>query len=209
MADEKPNRKDSDWLQGNDGPGRDFDEALARYASKYAAVEPRAGLEERIMANLQAEQTTRVATFGWWRWAIAGAMAAVVVVGLTLAWRSAKPSKPTVANRSQPSTQESRKSTPVIVAQDSTAIHSRGHTLIRRATIHRPSTAPGENIPKLDQFPSPQPLSEQEEILASYVNQYPEHASLMAQARMEALRRDQEEELRETGTNSTRDSQPQ
>ena len=36
--------------------------------------------------------------------------------------------------------------------------------------------------PKLDQFPSPQPLSEQEKILTNYVAQYPEHAVLIARA---------------------------
>jgi hypothetical protein len=45
-------------------------------------------------------------------------------------------------------------------------------------------------MPKLDQFPSPQPLSEQEKILAAYVAKYPEDALLLAQARAEALRRD-------------------
>jgi hypothetical protein len=48
--------------------------------------------------------------------------------------------------------------------------------------------------PKLDQFPSPQPLSEQEKILASYVQEYPENAVLLARARTEALRKDQLEE---------------
>jgi hypothetical protein len=69
--------------------------------------------------------------------------------------------------------------------------------------------AVGANSPKLDQFPSPQPLSEQEKILASYVNQFPDHAALLAQARMEMLRRDREEELRQAGADSTQDSQPQ
>ena len=49
--------------------------------------------------------------------------------------------------------------------------------------------------PKLDQFPSPQPLSEQEKILESYVANYPEHAALIARARAEELRRDAAEEM--------------
>jgi hypothetical protein len=51
--------------------------------------------------------------------------------------------------------------------------------------------------PKLDVFPSPLPLSEQEKILAIYVAQYPQHAALVAEARMDALRQ-QEEERRRT-----------
>jgi hypothetical protein len=50
------------------------------------------------------------------------------------------------------------------------------------------------STPKLAQFPSPQPLSEQERILASYVAKYPEQAALVAQARAQALQQDREEE---------------
>jgi hypothetical protein len=50
--------------------------------------------------------------------------------------------------------------------------------------------------PKLDQFPSPRPLSEQEKLLQSYVAEYPERAVLIARARTEALRQDQLEEMK-------------
>jgi hypothetical protein len=62
--------------------------------------------------------------------------------------------------------------------------------------------------PKLDQFPSPQPLSKQEKILANYVTEYPEHAALIAEARMEMLRRDQEEELPQPSADRNGVSQP-
>ena len=48
----------------------------------------------------------------------------------------------------------------------------------------------------MDQFPSPHPLSEQEQILAMYINQDPEHAALIAEARMETLRQDEAEKMR-------------
>jgi len=201
MADEKPNRRNPDWLR------RDDDLALDAVLAKYTAAEPRVGLEERILANLRAERD-RIPNRVWWRWAIAGVLAAIMIVGVTLTWRSAKPSQPTAANRPQSSLHESQKPGTEVTVQDNTA-QPHEHTPIRRATVRPPRTAVGEKSPKLDQFPSPQPLSEQEKILASYVNQYPEHASLIAQARMETLRRDQEEELREASTNSTRESQPQ
>jgi hypothetical protein len=47
-------------------------------------------------------------------------------------------------------------------------------------------------------------LSEQEEILASYVVKYPEHAALIAQARAETLRRDSEEEADTAATGGIR-----
>jgi hypothetical protein len=46
------------------------------------------------------------------------------------------------------------------------------------------------SAPKLDQFPSPQPLNEQENILVSYVAKFQDHAALVARARMESLRQE-------------------
>jgi hypothetical protein len=68
---------------------------------------------------------------------------------------------------------------------------------IRKSPVRRSS--PKVEIaaaPRLDQFPSPQPLSEQEKILASYVEKYPERSVLLARARTEALRQDQLEEMK-------------
>ena len=47
--------------------------------------------------------------------------------------------------------------------------------------------------PRMPEFPSPAPLTEQEKILAQYVAKYPEHAALIAEARTEELHRDEEE----------------
>jgi hypothetical protein len=49
--------------------------------------------------------------------------------------------------------------------------------------------------PKLEQFPAPQPLSEQEKLLQAYVAKYPEQAGLVARARTEELRQEQLEEI--------------
>jgi hypothetical protein len=64
--------------------------------------------------------------------------------------------------------------------------------LSRHAVVR--STTPAAVSPKLDQFPSPQPLSEQEKILAGYAIKYPDYAALIAQARSDELRRDSLEE---------------
>jgi Zn-dependent M16 (insulinase) family peptidase len=55
--------------------------------------------------------------------------------------------------------------------------------------------------PKLDRFPSPQPLSDQEKLLASYVADDPHHAVLIARAQAELEKRDHEEEMREMNAN--------
>ena len=49
-------------------------------------------------------------------------------------------------------------------------------------------------LPKLDQFPSPQPLSEQEKLLASYVAVYPKQAAVLARLRTEELERERIEQ---------------
>jgi hypothetical protein len=63
----------------------------------------------------------------------------------------------------------------------------------RRHPAALPSVAAN---PKLAQFPSPQPLGEQERLLAEYVASFPEQASLVAEARAENLRLDLEERQR-------------
>lgn len=204
MADKNNPRTDAGWPQENDAFSHKLDAALA----EYAAVEPRAGLEQRILANLRAEQF-QTPDRARWRWAVAGTVAAVMVVTLALLWRSDQPSERVVANHSKAAVQDSKESGTQVAAHNSVASRPRTHVPIRRASANRLRTAAvAANGPKLDQFPSPQPLSEQEKILASYVSQDPEHAALIAQARMEVLRRDREEELQEAGTNRARNSQP-
>ena len=61
--------------------------------------------------------------------------------------------------------------------------------------------------PKLEVFPSPLPLTEQEKLLAGYITEQPEHAILLARAQAEALRRDQEEEMRESSSTGGENSQ--
>ncbi|MGD0417120.1 MAG: hypothetical protein ABSA80_17310 [Terriglobales bacterium] len=96
---------------------------------------------------------------------------------------------------------------PQVAAIQSTA--SRVADAAREVARRRPANRPLGHLvvagtPKLAQFPSPQPLSEQERILASYVALYPETAALVAQARAEALQRDREEEAAEAATGSMR-----
>jgi len=61
--------------------------------------------------------------------------------------------------------------------------------------IRRNPAAPKN--PKLDQFPSPHPLSEQEEMLACYVAQFNDEAVIVARVRTEAMRLDREREMQE------------
>jgi hypothetical protein len=170
-----------------------FDRELDAALAKYAAVEPRLGLEERVLASLQAvhiadSRATR------WLWCAAGALA-VVIVALALVWRSSTLHAPRIATHhgtGAPSVIPS--GSPGITEVGTNGAHSHPFQPSARhgkRPMHATATAAAN--PKLDRFPSPQPLSAQEQILQDYVADYPEQAVLIARARNEALQRDAEE----------------
>jgi hypothetical protein len=185
---------------------RDVDQWLESALSHYGKAEARTGLESRILANLQAERS-RIATRRRWWWAAgtATALAAILAV-VWVGGRGRESNPPSTAGASMATGREAARGSiqprpaPQVphpaseVAQRRTA-----NRLVRDLAVVRP--------PKLAQFPSPQPLSEQEKILVSYVTKYPKHAALVAQARTEALRRDREEEIRNPISGSNEGSQ--
>lgn len=181
--------------QHKNGKQHDLDRMLDAALSKYAAAEPRAGLEDRVLANLRAEQV-RVPDRAWWRWSVIAVVVAVSVVGLVLTRRSDKQSHPVVANRPVVTTQppKERAMQTVSNAQRSGVRPVPTNALGKVTVPPPPPTVAIARPPKLDQFPSPQPLSEQEKILQNYVAENPEQAVLLARARTEALRQDQLEE---------------
>ena len=170
---------------GADGPEDELDRVLNSALAMFATVEARAGLEERVLANLRTEESTEHRT--WRAWGLAAALLTLTIVAV--AWHSSRQTRAPIANQiATPAEVKPVESgslqIPVI----------RSASPVRRAKIPK-RQAPLEN-PKLDQFPSPQPLSEQEKILAMYIDTYPENAALIAEARMEALHRDMEERRR-------------
>ena len=61
---------------GQDRPVGELDRVLDAALAKYAAVEPRDGLEARILANLRTEQAESLRRV-WWKWALVAATAAI------------------------------------------------------------------------------------------------------------------------------------
>ena len=181
--------------------GDELDRVLDAALAKYTAVEPRTGLEERVLANLRS--AAPLANGAWWRWSLAVAAAAVLLIAITLAWRSRAPSRPAIANH--PTSTEHRNAAPEkdVAQHDTNAIP---RPRIARRTHALGSASVVAAVPKLDQFPSPHPLSEQEQILAAYVAQFHDEAVLVARARTEAMERDREQEMREAGSDGS-DSQ--
>jgi hypothetical protein len=175
----------------------ELDRQLEVMLAEFATVEPRAGLEERVLANLRTKQD-RAEERSLWRWPALAVLAAILLVTVSLVWRSAK-SKPDLTVQHPPKATHFETQVGDSRGGGSVPRHMAGSK--RRFKPHAfnrtvPETA---SAAKLDQFPSPQPLSEQEKILARYVTKYPEHAALIAQARTEELLRDDAEEMGEVG----------
>jgi hypothetical protein len=163
-----------------------IDAALA----KYAGVEPRAGLEERILAHLRAQGKTS-ATVVWWPWA--GVVAAAILIAVLLLWKLERPTDRIV--RHQPSLQQGTQpqvaAHPALPKIEQPAVRAslrRSRRRVARETIEIAVE------PKLDQFPSPQPLTPEEKMLVEYVGRYYDEAVLMARARDEQIQRDRKEE---------------
>lgn len=161
-----------------------LDRMLDATLAKYAAVEPRAGLEERILSHLRAGPL-RPPRHRWLQWGLASAVAMIAVVAV-LAWIPRQiPHFPIAshppATIPRPATQETK---PAPHATDEVAAVKRASVpkpVARRA----PTTTAVARYPKLDQFPSPQPLTAEEIVLAQYVKNFPQEAQLVAQAQEE------------------------
>jgi hypothetical protein len=190
---ENSHRQDMKNQQGLENGA--LDRALDAALAEFAAVEPRAGLEERILANLRIERK-RAAGYAWWRWPAIATAAAVIVVALSIVWRSGRPGHNITAQHLPATTQTNEHSGMQIANNGGSGLTRPHEAPARRPNPHAASRpAPVLYAPKLDQFPSPQPLTEQEAILTRYVTNYPAHAALIAEARTEQLRRDSTEEM--------------
>jgi hypothetical protein len=179
-----------------------LDHELDTALAKYATVEPRAGLEDRILAALRAERE-HASVPAWWRWpALSVTVAVVIVAAGSLVWKLGMPT-PDDTHRA-PTTAEGDTQTGMRTASNDlgSPAHPAAPATTKkpaRRTVRHPQAVVA-SAPKLDQFPSPKPLSEQEAILARYITNDPAHAALIAQARTEELRRDSAEEMGETAS---------
>jgi hypothetical protein len=186
-----------------EGHGREHDafyRQLDAVLAKHATAEPRAGLEQRVLAQLRTEGGGTVA-HTWWRWPamVELAVAVAIVLGVSPVWRSPKTASEIAVDRLPSIVQSGLQS-----AKD---IPNRPTHMKKTATRHsrRQSLAPVG--PKLEQFPSPRPVSEQERILESYVKNELQQAALIAEARTEALGRDAAEEMNYNAASSGKASQ--
>lgn len=180
MADDKDNQRHKDW-----------DHELDLLLANYSAVDPRPGLEGRVLANLRREQEFHDRPT-MWRWAVAVCVAAAMVL-FVLLWPRPKVVEHKAAVHQTSGGQQGPtqvQTTPQELGPERLAQGSKSGARTRRV----PNVVANTGHPHLDQFPSAQPLSDQERALLDYVRRSREEAVLLARARMEVLRRDREEE---------------
>jgi hypothetical protein len=179
----------------NDGLDRELDVALAKFAA-----EPRAGLEERILANLRA-QHERNSSKSWF-WPVVAALATAIALSVSVTWKLGKPAQNTTAH--QPAIVQPNQQTEMQVSHDGGSMVRPNKPYARRLTPYSVSfhAAVLASSPKLEQFPSPQPLSEQEKMLSDYVSEHRKQAILVARARTAELKKDWTEEMGEDPTPS-------
>jgi len=155
-----------------------LDDQLDAVLAKYAAVKPRTGLEERILASLKSRERAS-APVSWSRWA--GAFAAALLVAISLLW---------VEKRSSQQLLPRPTTLPEQALHQPIAQSAPPHSTLRvkpvkvraagKRSFTQPALAAAE--PKLDRFPSPQPLTEEELALVRYVQSFPQEATLIAQS---------------------------
>jgi hypothetical protein len=171
--------------------GGPWDDQIDAALAKNAAVEPRAGLEERILAHLRVQGKTS-ASVVWWPWA--GVVAAAILIAALLLWKLERPRDQRIV-RHQPSLQQGTQpqvaAPPALPKIEQLAVRAS----VRRSRRHiaRETTEIAVE-PKLDQFPSARPLTPEEKMLVEYIERYYDEAVLIARARDEQIQQDRKEE---------------
>jgi len=180
-------------MRGQDEDAREdqardeLDHVLDAVLAKYAAIEPRAGLEERILAGLRTQPQPAVRV--WWRWGLAGGAVAVVVIALGLAWRLQTTNSRPITKSPQVVVPNTSTEEPKIAHHDGNIVGLPIKPLVRRTVAHRSNAIEVmAATPKLDVFPSPQPPSDEELALARYVRDFPADAKVVAEAQANSER---------------------
>lgn len=146
-------------------------------------VEPRPGLEERILANLP----TQPQRGPWWQWmwipALAAAALLAVVIGMRVLHREApapieskktvQQPKQEIAVRPEPPARDS------VAPRKEVATHS-GSTSARKPRAEVVAAALRQDLPRQAVFPAPVPLTDQERLLLALVNRQRPEAELLA-----------------------------
>ena len=142
-----------------------LEELLEASLKRYRSEEPRAGLENRILANVQASDRALESRRWVWAWALA-ASAAVLIVAVVVLRFTSRPAPRTGTFSPAMQAVAPKAETPQVVAGAPPV------TRVPRKPSRRPRPA-AANLRRPEQFPTPSPLSEQEQLLLAFVSQGP------------------------------------
>lgn len=149
-----------------------IDDMLDSMLANYSAAEPRPGLETRILGNLR-EAEGKQAAHGWWsfKWLWAGAVAAAIIVAAVLINGRQRVAPPTnvVVRTSPPAPSAEIQSQIPAVRHETARIHRRKPST---PTLPQNATLALRDRPAV--FPTPTPLSEQERLMFTYLENTPQ-----------------------------------
>jgi hypothetical protein len=149
------------------------DQLLDAGLASYSAAEPRPGIEQRILAGLRAQpQPSR-----WLDWRWAGALATAAAALVLVIFFMPQPEAPAPHPNAQ---------TPQRALSGPEGRLGAGPPPVAKAAVRRPSQPfhpTRVESPRLETFPAPAPLSEQERLLLLFARQAPREAALVAQGR--------------------------
>ncbi|HZQ54542.1 MAG TPA: hypothetical protein VFB14_20240 [Bryobacteraceae bacterium] len=130
---------------------KELDEILDAGLKAYSAVQPRQGLERRVLGHVHSTRR-----FAWWHWVAVAVPVLACAVGLLL-WRQSEP----VQTRPATSVETSARAMAPVVRPVVVAKH------VRRVG----------QTPKRMQFPTPAPLTREERALLEFVQRSPKEAA--------------------------------
>jgi hypothetical protein len=178
-----------------------FERQLETALTKYAAVEPRPGLEQRVLANLRADREHGLEP-AWWTWPVAVLAGLAGAILCAVALRHGAKTKqfarvPTMEARSERA--------PVVSGTEAYKGNLKSQISDfkerqKHGTKIRVERTLADDLPKLEQFPAPEPLTEQEKSLIRFAQEDAVDAALVAEARAEQLQQ-QRDEMKAMGFN--------
>jgi hypothetical protein len=152
-----------------DDKGKRFvDELLDASLRRYASVEPRPGLEGRVLACVRArQQASRRRSI--WAWGMGLAAVATMVALVLIYWPRQQPVPLPVTAKAP--------------ANVSAPVVAKAAPTVQLTVSHRPprQTPPNRVDWRPQQFPTPRPLSEQEKLLVAYAQSLKGTPAVLAQ----------------------------
>ncbi len=153
-------------------------------------AEPAPGLEQRILSTLRERGAQERWQWRWW-WPAFNTVAAVILFGtLVLVVRDHPREAPRLAGQTPATSRQTpsgAQQVPPLRKLETSAAKTPARVRVKRGV----ASAVPDRGPRLEQFPSPQPLSEQEQLLARYVSEFHDEGVMIA--KMQAEQRIQDE----------------